>query len=184
MTFYCSWDPELRLDICSPARAFGHPWPSEEVLQGGGGWHQWGPKAREELQMSSLSYGKNFMLVNMTETKNNIYACTFRGKCLESAIYFISKFCFTLCKWQCKYSRTYLERPLPWETTCLDRPHIFDRKTYISIQLNLSPEITCLDRPHFCGQWGGLSRQVLLYLRWKEFCMSCIQSVTNMSSGV
>ncbi len=29
--------------------------------------------------------------------------------------------------------------------------------------LNLPPETACLDRPHFCGQWGGLSRQVLLY---------------------
>ncbi len=48
------------------------------------------------------------------------------------------------------------------ETTCLVRPCIFGR-TYISIQVNLSPETTCLERPHFCGQWGGLSRQVLLY---------------------
>ncbi len=61
------------------------------------------------------------------------------------------------------YSETCWERPLPWETTCLGRPHICGRKTYISIQVNLSPETTCLDRPHFCGQWGGLSRQVLLY---------------------
>ncbi len=38
------------------------------------------------------------------------------------------------------YSATCLERPLPWETTCLYRPH-------------------------FCGQWGGLSRQVLLYCK-------------------
>ncbi len=29
------------------------------------------------------------------------------------------------------------------------------------IIMNLSPETTCLDRPHSCGQWGGLSRQVL-----------------------
>ncbi len=58
---------------------------------------------------------------------------------------------------------TYSERPLLWETTCLDRPQICGRKTYISIQLNLSLKTTCLDRPHFSGQWGGLSRQVLLY---------------------
>ncbi len=32
-----------------------------------------------------------------------------------------------------QYSETCLERPLPWETTCLDRPHIFGRRTYISI---------------------------------------------------
>ncbi len=62
------------------------------------------------------------------------------------------------------YSEACLKRPLPLEITCLDRPHIFVRRTYISISLNLSPETTCLDRPHFCGQWGGLSRQVLLYL--------------------
>ncbi len=30
------------------------------------------------------------------------------------------------------YSVTCLERPLPWQTTCLDRPHIFSR-TYTSI---------------------------------------------------
>ncbi len=52
---------------------------------------------------------------------------------------------------------------MPSETACLDRQHICGRKTYISIQLNLSPWTTCFDRPHFCAQWGGLSRQVLLY---------------------
>ncbi len=29
--------------------------------------------------------------------------------------------------------------------------------------MNLSPKTTCLERPYFYGQWGGLSRQVLLY---------------------
>ncbi len=52
------------------------------------------------------------------------------------------------------YSETYLERPLPRESTSLDRPCIFDRRTYISIQLNLSPDSI------FCC----LSRQVLLYI--------------------
>ncbi len=31
------------------------------------------------------------------------------------------------------YSETCLERPLPWETTCLDRQCIFGRRTHISI---------------------------------------------------
>ena len=69
----------------------------------------------------------------------------------------------TLKELQSTYSETCLERPLPWETTWLQRPHIFGRRANISVQLNLSPEITCLERPHFCGQRGGLSRQVLLY---------------------
>ncbi len=34
------------------------------------------------------------------------------------------------------------------------------------MQLNLSPKTTCLERPYFYGQWGGLSRQVLLY-NWR-----------------
>ncbi len=36
---------------------------------------QWWPKAWEEVQTRSLSYGKISMLFNMTEAKN-IYACT------------------------------------------------------------------------------------------------------------
>ncbi len=28
---------------------------------------------------------------------------------------------------------------------------------------HLTPKTTCLERPHFYGQWGGPSRQVLLY---------------------
>ena len=44
------------------------------------------------------------------------------------------------------------------ETTCLYRPHMFGRRTYISIELNLPP-----DRPYFYGEWGGLSRQIRLY---------------------
>ena len=31
------------------------------------------------------------------------------------------------------YSETCLKRPMPWETTCLNRPCIFVRRTYISI---------------------------------------------------
>ncbi len=61
-----------------------------------------------------------------------------------------------------RYSETSLERPLPRETTCLERPHITG-KDNILLQLNLLPETTCLERPHFCGQGGGLSKQVLLY---------------------
>ena len=69
-------------------------------------------------------------------------------------------------------SENCLERPLPWETTCLDRPHIFGRRTCISIYLNLSLETTCLDRPHFCGQWGSLSRQILQYLYILVTCIN------------
>ncbi len=49
------------------------------------------------------------------------------------------------------------------ESTCLDRPHIFGRRTYISLLLNLSPETAYPDRQHYCGQWCGLSRQGLLH---------------------
>ncbi len=58
------------------------------------------------------------------------------------------------------YSITCLDRRLPRETTGLEGPPAFGRKTYISVEMNLSPKTTCLERPHFCGQSGGLSRQV------------------------
>ncbi len=45
------------------------------------------------------------------------------------------------------------------------------------MQLNLSPETTCLDRPHYCGQWGGLSRQVLLYY-YKYISFSLLPKAT------
>ncbi len=60
------------------------------------------------------------------------------------------------------YSETCLERPLPWETTCLEGPPVWGRKSHIPVYMNLSPKTTCLERPYFCGQWGGLSRQILL----------------------
>ena len=58
------------------------------------------------------------------------------------------------------YGKICLERPLPWETTCFERPHILSRMSYISMYLNLSPQSTCLERPHFYGHC--LSRQILL----------------------
>ncbi len=60
------------------------------------------------------------------------------------------------------YSKTCLERPL-------QRDHLSWRTTdswqmsQISMQSNLSSKTTCLERPNFYGQWGSLSRQVLLY---------------------
>ena len=63
-----------------------------------------------------------------------------------------------------KYSEICLERPLPWKTTCLEGPHIHGSRSHISMQLNLSPKTTCLERPYFYVRWGGLSRQVPLYL--------------------
>ena len=52
---------------------------------------------------------------------------------------------------------------------CHERPPVLKDQIFLaegpifSIQLNLSPKTTCLERPHFHCQWGGLSRQVLLY---------------------
>ncbi len=53
---------------------------------------------------------------------------------------------------------------------CHERPPVLKDQIFLaegpifSIQLNLSPKTTCLEKPHFHGQWGGLSRQVLLYM--------------------
>ncbi len=38
------------------------------------------------------------------------------------------------------YSDTCLDRPLPWEATCLERPHIPSRRSYISVQLQVSTD--------------------------------------------
>ncbi len=49
-------------------------------------------------------------------------------------------------------SESYLGRPLPWETTCLEGPLVFGRKSYLSAcsaYRNLSPKTTCLERPYF-----------------------------------
>ncbi len=44
------------------------------------------------------------------------------------------------------YSETCLERPLSWETTCLEWPHIPGGRFPTTVQVNLSPKTTCLDR--------------------------------------
>ncbi len=50
----------------------------------------------------------------------------------------------------CLYSETCIKRPLPWETTCLEGPHITVRSSFISVQYwNLSPKTTFLKRPNF-----------------------------------
>ncbi len=36
------------------------------------------------------------------------------------------------------YSETCLERPLPWQTTCLEGPHIPGRSSHMSMYLNLA----------------------------------------------
>ncbi len=62
-----------------------------------------------------------------------------------------------------------------YETTCLERSDIPGRRSYISIELNLSPKTTCLERPHIYGLWTGLSRRVLLYTcthLWPYFDMT------------
>ncbi len=71
-----------------------------------------------------------------------------------------------------RYSETYLNRPLPWETTCLERPDISVRRSHISMQLNLSSKTTCLERPYIYG-WCGLTRQVLcrVNLCWQTTAM-------------
>ncbi len=50
---------------------------------------------------------------------------------------------------------------------CHERPTVLPlvlvRKFHISVEMNLSPKTTCLEGLYFYGQWGGLSRQVLLY---------------------
>ncbi len=43
----------------------------------------------------------------------------------------------------CVYSEICHERPLPWETTCIERPDIPARRSHISMQLSLSPKTTC-----------------------------------------
>ena len=58
--------------------------------------------------------------------------------------------------------------------TCLQRP--------------LSWETTCLDRPHYGGQWGGLSREVLL-VKYSSFftvsiCdLSAVLPFNKLSAG-
>ncbi len=73
--------------------------------------------------------------------------------------------CVNLILWDICYGEICLESPQPRDTTGLDRPRIVGRRNYISIQLNLS-----LSWPHFCGQWGGLSTQVLLYVASRDRC--------------
>ncbi len=51
-----------------------------------------------------------------------------------------------------RYSESHLERPLPWQTTCLGGTHIPSRRSNISIY-----NWTCHQRP------GGLSWWALLY---------------------
>ncbi len=62
---------------------------------------------------------------------------------------------------------------------CHERPPVLKdhnpgRRSYISMQLNLSPKSTCLERPYFYGQWGGLSRQVLMYILDLQCILACI----------
>ncbi len=38
--------------------------------------------------------------------------------------------------YMCMYRETWFERPLPWETTCLERPHIPFRRFHITIHLS------------------------------------------------
>ncbi len=53
------------------------------------------------------------------------------------------------------YSETCFERPLPWEITCLEGLHFPGRRSYISMQLNLSPpKTTWLERPYFLWPMG------------------------------
>ncbi len=72
---------------------------------------------------------------------------------------------------QFEYSVTYFERPLLWETTCLEGPPVLRRRSYIvSVKEPVTQKkTTCLER-HFYGQWGGLSRQALLYSRKRFHC--------------
>ena len=63
------------------------------------------------------------------------------------------KVCLTYCIVLSEYNETCLERPLPWETTCLEGPQSPVRRSHISLQLNLSPKITCFERPYLYGQW-------------------------------
>ena len=53
----------------------------------------------------------------------------------------------------CYYSETCLERPLLWETTCIEGPHIPGRRSHISVWWNLSPKTTFLEKPYFLANW-------------------------------
>ena len=83
-------------------------------------------------------------------------------------------------KW---YSEICLERPLLWETTCLKRPHIRGRRSYISIQLNLSPKTTCFERPYCYGKWRGLLQQDRFEHRYLQthtlnpLCVTCPEAI-------
>ncbi len=65
-------------------------------------------------------------------------------------------------------SRIILIIYLQWNLSYHERPPVFTDHTFLAegpiFHYNwTSPEITRLGRPHFCGQWGGVSREVLLY---------------------
>ncbi len=106
---------------------------------------------------------------------------------------------FLLCTWDQKSKlvcvstcKTCLERPLPWETTCLKEPDISYQKI-TTFQLNW----TCHQRPRvlqdliFYGQWGSPSKQVLLF--WQneqhndlindaDYCINNLLSFFSMTT--
>ncbi len=65
------------------------------------------------------------------------------------------KMCKNMSTWQKWYSEICLQRPLPWETTCLEEPHkVTVRRSVTSAQLNRCRRpSTCLERSYFYGQW-------------------------------
>ncbi len=59
---------------------------------------------------------------------------------------------------------------IQWNLYCHERPPVLTDRTFLVEGPTFQYNWTChqrppvsLDRPHFCGQWSGLSRQVLLY---------------------
>ena len=60
---------------------------------------------------------------------------------------------------------------LPWETTCLERPHISGRRFYISIQLNHH------QRPPVLRVWDHISMSEGVVFQERFYCTSNLNSV-------
>ncbi len=54
------------------------------------------------------------------------------------------------------YSEACLERPLPWETTCLEGPPVYGRKSYIQCRWICHQKTTCLGRPSYFYGHGAV----------------------------
>ncbi len=70
--------------------------------------------------------------------------------------------CTLLVQWNLSWETTAMRDHLSWKTT-----HFWQKALHFNITEPVTKtkyHLDHLDRPHFCGQWGGLSRQILLYV--------------------